>query len=191
NRQLQYAGTVALVGNRWKEGQIAPLWERLNEERPRPDQEDVRGFEWHYLWGQVARLRTQRRHENPVVAIGFSRDGRLHLSVGEDHTLKLWETTTGQMRTSMPLSLSGTGKWSAAFTPDGTRLVCLREAQLNQGPQELPLWDVATGRCLARYDTPYRGHGVHLAIAPDSQTVAYSGDSPPEEPQQGAAILLW
>jgi eukaryotic-like serine/threonine-protein kinase len=191
NRQLKYAGTVALVGKFWNEGHIPQLWEQLNQERPRPDQEDLRGFEWHYLWGQGARVRGHRTHEagNVVTAIGFSRDGRLYLSVGRDHTLKLWETTTGQMRASMPLPMSGVENWAAAFTPDNTRLVCTSAARQDQAPQELTLWDVATGRCLAQYPTPYRGLEV-LAIAPDGRTVAYSGTLAPEDPDQTAAILL-
>src|SRR5262249_48142237 len=49
-RRQSYVSQLWLAGRLWEERQLGLLGERLNQLRPRPGEEDLRGFEWHYLW---------------------------------------------------------------------------------------------------------------------------------------------
>src|SRR6478752_3096775 len=60
-------------------------------------------------------------HSQLVYSVAFSTDGTRLLSGSEDKTLKLWDTTTGQLIRTFEGHSSGVR--SVAFLPDGTHLV--------------------------------------------------------------------
>lgn len=77
-------------------------------------------------------------HTDGIESVAFSPDGRYALSGSGDHTLKLWEVSTGrEVRT-----FSGHTSWvnSVVFSPDG------RYALSGSSDKTLKLWEVATGR---------------------------------------------
>ena len=78
------------------------LGERLNQLRPGPGEEDLRGFEWHYLWRQGRALRHLRGHQggrrarspSPPTAGSAppaARDGAVHV----------WDAATGELRATL------------------------------------------------------------------------------------------
>ncbi len=69
--------------------------------RPRADQKDVRGFEWHYLWrfGQgFMRADGHRR----VSAGAYSADGTTFASGSESGTVCLFDRHTGRLTAKLP-----------------------------------------------------------------------------------------
>src|SRR5262249_28289522 len=45
-----YAGQIRMVRDLWANGKPGRMGEMLQGLRPGPDTEDLRGFEWRYLW---------------------------------------------------------------------------------------------------------------------------------------------
>ncbi len=95
-----------------------------------------------------------------------------------DH-IGVWETLTGEP----VLKLESADCAQALFTADGRRLI-------TAGVDGLRLWDVGTGRELARRPAPSRARGFSgpsfasaLAVAPDGRTVATG--------QIDSTVLLW
>jgi WD40 repeat protein len=76
-----------------------------------------------------------------VFAAAFSADGRLLVTSGEDHRVRLWELASGRERAALPGRKEGS--WAVALSPDG-RLLASGDGRANA----VRLWDVATGRGL-------------------------------------------
>jgi WD40 repeat protein/serine/threonine protein kinase len=64
----------------------------LNRQRPSSGEEDLRGFEWRYLWkaSKGDELRTFVGHSNSVAALALSPDGNLLATASCDRTVRMW-----------------------------------------------------------------------------------------------------
>jgi WD40 repeat protein len=110
----------------------------------------------------------QTGHVGSVSAVAVSPDGRLALSGGDDHTLKLWEIATGrEVRTFKGHTK---GVCAVAFSPDGQWV--LSGGQLYD--DNLKLWELATGREVRTFS----GHTnavCTVAFSPDGRWVLSGG----------------
>ncbi|HEV3255605.1 MAG TPA: serine/threonine-protein kinase, partial [Gemmataceae bacterium] len=164
-RRRFYAAQMNLSHQAWEAGNPARVLELLEGQRPRLDQEDLRSFEWYYLWRLCHRncRLTLHGHENAVFAVAFCPDGKTLASASWDGTARLWDLTTGkeQAKLRRPGAL-----WALAVSPDGKTLATTGESE------PVTLWDVATGqeRCLG---SPSGFAG--LALTRDGKTVAAAG----------------
>lgn len=115
-------------------------------------------------------LRIYRGHATGVQSVAFSPDERRILSCsggartqngtlspGLDDSARIWDTETGEERQRFV----GHRDWvlSAAFSPDGRRVLTASGGNVVQGRMTLPgtdntvrLWDVYTGKEIARFD---------------------------------------
>src|SRR2546427_3907116 len=92
----------------------------LNAHVPQHGEEDLRGFEWYYLWRLCHRDLFTLQHADLVNTVAFSPDGKRLASGSADGIVKLWDAATGQEL----LTLKGHTDivFSVAFSPDGKRL---------------------------------------------------------------------
>jgi WD40 repeat protein len=161
--RLLYAADMNLAQQAINENNVGYAQQLVDAQRPEPGREDLRGFEWRYLWGLSHQDRlTLRRHTNLVYALAFAPNGQLLASGSFDHTITLWDTASGREITT----LRGHTKWvrAVAFAPDGRLLA--------SGGQDgaIKLWDVATLRQSAEF--PRSSPIYSLAFSPDGKSLA-------------------
>lgn len=114
------------------------------------------------------KLEPRRSHTGLIQAISFSRDGSQLISAGNDRSVRLWDTRTGELQRTMAGHTEQI--FAAVFHPDGRRIAPAGR------DRAIRIWDAATGDELARL----QGHSDYvfsLAFSPDGSTLASgSGD---------------
>jgi WD40 repeat protein len=177
-RRLLYAADIQSAHAAWKSENVPALLALLDRHRPRPGEDDPRGFEWYYLrrLAHGARLTLQAYRGAPglgtaageaPVLLAFSPDGRTLASASPGQPLKVWETGTGQeLRTLLALPHLVLSLW---FAPDGKGLHVVLPGQPDKDPAAFSrrMQDMRTGKA--------RPSLQGLAGALTSQQVALGG----------------
>ncbi|OAI56198.1 hypothetical protein AYO49_00925 [Verrucomicrobiaceae bacterium SCGC AG-212-N21] len=119
-RRRYYASQMNLAMQAWEAGQQARVLALLESQRPKIDEDDLRTFEWYYLWrlcqGGLRRRFPAVNFDNSAV-LALSPDG-LTLASGFGNDVKLWDTLTGQEKKT--LTGHTTMVIQLAFTSSGT-----------------------------------------------------------------------
>jgi WD40 repeat protein len=173
-RRTSYAVHTNLAASAWQEADIGRMLVLLEEQRPeRTGGEDLRGFEWHYLWRLChSELLTLQGHTNFVNGVCFSPDGRRLASASGGYDaqkkqwygeVKVWDARTGQEA----LTLRGHTDpiEGVCFSPDGQRLATASD------DTTVKIWDAQTGReelTLQAHTGPVSG----VCFSPDARCLA-------------------
>jgi len=152
SRRVQlYAAEVNLAGEALAGSDLNRARELLARQIPTPSEtNDLRGFEWRYLWqqSQSAELTTLGQHEAGVHGVRFSPDGTLLASSEINGTVKLWDYRTRKLIATLRDTTNqlSDGDDAAvkplAFSPDGGRLA------VGVG-RDIVLWEVASHQRIA------------------------------------------
>ncbi|MCI0460436.1 MAG: protein kinase, partial [Gemmataceae bacterium] len=167
-RRNLYVANLRLAQQAWENAQVEYMVQLLKDaERRQPGDEDLRGFEWHYLWRLGhPEVQTLQEHTGQVTSVAFSPDGQRLAAASNDGPIgmvKIWEASTGKEL----LTLKGHTEvvWSVAFSPDGQRLASASY------DRTVKLWESATGKELLTF----KGHTTavrSVAFSPDGQRLA-------------------
>jgi WD40 repeat protein/serine/threonine protein kinase len=170
----QYVAQMNLAQREYETNNIGHVQELLAAQVPRGgDTTDLRGFEWHY-WQRMANRELLTLRGNPGVVcwgVSFSPDGRRLASAHGNHTVRVWDASTGQELLMLRGHTNAVD--AVSFSPDGRRLA---SASFDQ---TVRVWDATTGqelRTLTRHTSVIRGvsfspDGRRLASVSDDQTV--------------------
>ncbi len=171
-RRTVYATRSNLALAAWDASDLGRHRFMLDLMRPRPDESDLRGWEWDYL-NRLAHQEqlTFRDHDREVSQVAFSPDGRTIASVQWGGRVKLWDPATGHVRLTLDppqpsiTSPLQSGVSGLAFSPDGERLA-------GPGPNStLGIWNTHTGALLLRFKVS-SGGTLTVAFGPDGRTIA-------------------
>jgi WD40 repeat protein/serine/threonine protein kinase len=164
SRRLLYASDMNLALHAWEVGDNGQARALLERQWPQAGQDDLRGFEWRYLWrlcGDGSR-QTLRGQMGEVGAIAFAPDGKTLAasSAGSDPSVCLWDLASGRH-----VKLVGYRVNSVAFAPDGKTL-----AIAEWHSRAVRLWDVDARRQRASF--PLESGVMCAAFSPDGKLLA-------------------
>jgi WD40 repeat protein len=129
--QQAYAATINLAHQAWKESNLGRLRRLLAQARPKPGEEDLRGWEWRYLWG-LSRgddLGEVARFEGGVWHLACAENGTL-LAVGllgraaEERGGFLYDLAADRLGSRRKFATNGLS--GAVFLPRSGRLLSNR-----------------------------------------------------------------
>jgi WD40 repeat protein len=169
-RRNVYCSLLPQAEQAWREGRVDVAVKLLDQVRPQQtDDEDLRGFEWYYLWRQChGEQRSWHFPKRWATGGVFSPDGkRLAFSNssldGSDEPATVWvcDVATGRVLLTLPTACPGIGRM--AFSPDGGRLAASGGDGLHpQKPGEIYVWHAASGQALLTL----QGHkGIILSVS--------------------------
>jgi WD40 repeat protein len=166
-RQAQaqaYSAEMNLAHQAYAEGKVGRALSLLEKHIPTSgQQEDLRGFEWRYLWRLCQEgdaLHTFRVHTDPVTALAFSANGRL-ITCSSGGAVKVMDIATKrevggiQMQDKVTaVAVAAKGEALAAASADGG----------------VKIWEIAIGQEVTafRLDGPVDV----VALSPEAKTLA-------------------
>ena len=138
-RRRAYAADMNLAHQAVRENNLGRARELLDRYRPEAGKEDLRGWEWRYLWGLCqsdAMFQLCRLPESRAVISTAIRPGGNWVAIGGDpgSGVEVWDLSA---RRRIAQLASGEQFAHVAFSPDGTRLAFSTN-------QWLRVWDCAS-----------------------------------------------
>ena len=186
NRRLLYMSDMQVAYGAWLDNDVDRVLRILRMHVPDRDGEDVRGFEWYYLWKLCERSinsPTIIDEENPFFReVQYSPDGKL-LATHNGYHVALWDVATLARRQVFEASLDGVG-----FCLNGTYV-----AHISRSRMEIilrPVENVAEDRILV-CETEVNmiavsSDGLHLAVKCSNDTVTVWNLEEDEQPTSHA-----
>jgi len=142
-QQAFYAVKLALAQQALLERRHNVALDHLDELRPAPGEDDMRGFSWRLIRNLVPSPAVELLDGAPLTAVhAVGASGRLLATVNEAAELKVWDLVAPRLAFALPVL--GPRLSALAFSLDERRLV----GALPDG--SLVLWDVESGRELRR-----------------------------------------
>ena len=172
-RRQRYIPSLLMAQRACEAGEVEHARDLLDGLRPRPGEEDPRGFEWYHLWQSchAEPFPDLTGHQGWVHAVALSPDGKTLASGGDDQMIKIWDVATGRLRATLRGHTVRIG--GLAFSPRGDVLASSGHQDYQRG--EIKLWDVAAGTERATLGEPGRMAFSSLAFSPDGSTLALGG----------------
>ncbi|MEJ6486735.1 WD40 repeat domain-containing protein [Nostoc punctiforme UO1] len=125
-------------------------------------------------------IKTLNGHLESVLSVAISPNGKMLASGSRDHTIKLWNLTTGELLTT--LTGHSSPVLTVDFSPDGQTLASASNMEFQNG--NIKLWDVRTGRVRQTLGSSLVAlRTCCVTFSPDGQTLATG--------HFDAAIRLW
>ncbi|HEX7654076.1 MAG TPA: WD40 repeat domain-containing serine/threonine-protein kinase, partial [Verrucomicrobiae bacterium] len=163
--QNLYAADIALADQSIQQGAFGRARQTLEQWQPAPGAQDLRGFEWRYLWQQVRGDQTVNlgHHEWIVTCATVSPDGQTIITGGMGGVMKIWDLPSHVCRQAMTVCTGAV--WNVAYTPDGQTLMVA-------GTDGVRLYETS------RWQVTRTFPGKSAALSADGRWLATSSASP-------------
>lgn len=169
--QFRYASDVAIAGRAWREGDVARMSGLLDRLAPKPGEEDLRGFEWHYLRGLERHELWRLENARCVLA----PNGKV-LAAPQNGALELLDADTRKLLHRLPEP--------AVFAPGFAFSADSKRVAFATAANEVAVWDVGTGTEVKRL----RADDLNVAVvglSPDGALATAYGQG------NDRAIRVW
>lgn len=114
-------------------------------------------------------LELQLGHRGAILTLAYAPDGQLVASAGDDGMIKLWDTSTGELRATLPANQGPL--LELFFMPDGKTLASAGGGPM--GPGQVMLWNTVTAEGTeVPIKEAYDQNVAAVAFSPDGRTVA-------------------
>ncbi len=170
NRRSLYAAHMNLAQQGWDTKNIEGMRELVESYLPQPGQEELRGFEWYYLWRLCHSFQTLR-HGDSVTSLAFSPDSKMLATGSWNYTVRLWDVNTRQELSRFE-GLENKAQVMAfyrvqavAFSPDGKTLAIAGD------DNTVRLRESASGKELLTL-AGHLGNVTSVAFSPDGRVLA-------------------
>jgi serine/threonine protein kinase/WD40 repeat protein len=177
SRRLLYATDMNLAQQTLKQDNLGHARRLLDRHRPQPGEEDLRGWEWRYLWQLTRSSALETLAHRPMTrgwSVSFSPDGT-RLAVGWlDGLVDLWDIPGRRKVRSLTEREYPQHQGLVVFSPVRNLLVATSE------PQVIKLYDLDSGRESILWRSPdVRARKIrNLEFSHDgSRVVVYAGIS--------------
>jgi WD40 repeat protein/serine/threonine protein kinase len=188
-RQTAYAADMAIAFQNWDAGRADLTRELLEHQRPpRGSTNDLRGWEWRYLWSLWQQSRKQElRHMSVTSSYGlwscaFSPEGQIVAGGAVDGPVSLWNPHTGQFIAQLGQPYRIDPVDNVAFGRDGLLYQSLRFRGI------VIVWDWAGHQELFRFGTTNKGFRFTLSR---DETLVATTDGPDYTPTGPSELVLW
>lgn len=173
SRRLLYAADMNLAQQSLKQNNLGRARRLLDRHRPNSVEDDLRGWEWRYLWQRTRSnaLLTLTNRPAQGFSVSFSPDGN-RLAVGWfDGHVELWDAPGRRRVQALVDRAHPFYPGRVAFSPVGNLLAATSE------PSGVTLYDLDSGRESILWRAPAEGWTVRdLAFSQDgSRLVIYAG----------------
>jgi WD40 repeat protein/serine/threonine protein kinase len=165
-KQNEYAADMSLAQQAVAEKNLGRALDLLNKHRPRLGERDLRGWEWHYLWGNSRsdELCTLEQGSEWVAAVAFLPDGKRVAAGGKGGTVTLWDVQSRRATAT----LLDTKVSRLVFSPNGRWLAC------SEWKMPVNVLEARTLQPVAALEHTWRS-SVALAFSDDGQWL-YTAD---------------
>lgn len=167
---LLYVSDMSLAAQAARTGDTRQTRELLERHQPRPGEEDLRGFEWHYL-----RQRNQAEQREldvlptPLYFVCYADDGRQLVTAGQDATLRFYDSLSGELQGMLP---TGQGE------VNGVAFIAGQQRLASAGDDgSVRIWDLATRQEVLSI-AAHPGRAYQVAVVPSLNLLATCGDEP-------------
>ena len=165
-RHYLYGAHILLAQRAWDSNHVDLTLDYLERHIPQRAEDDVRGFEWHYLWRRAhADLLTLK---TGTIGFTYTSDGKQLLTPMPDGQVQVWDAATGKEIVTRKEAQRLEGESAQMFSPDGQRVASGTKTG------SVKVWDFATGQEVITL----KGEGTEgkeirlLVFSPDGKRLA-------------------
>jgi eukaryotic-like serine/threonine-protein kinase len=161
SRLNSYAADVYSAFLALQSGNLGRGMDLLEHQVPQAGEEDLRGFEWRYLWQQARGDELlSLPHDGLVSCAVFSPNGQNLATASYDGLVRIWDLATKRVVKTISGFNQDFGWRYIAYSPDGHWLAGVRRGRLT-------VWDCSQSEFPVRFEDETAGSRV-VAFTPDS-----------------------